>query len=193
MLKQILWILAVDGVPGSHNPAWSCPLCQPQLETPSTHTNSPRFHCFWQCSVAAAVRHEIDNALAAWCPTHTAISRRALWLLEASRTSPPLHKNVWTVVCLAVLEAMEHSRRAFQRAHSHSQLSAPTALANIVSAPATRFWQNLADLATAFTSLPPAWVDATDQPFITVQRGRLVLGHPTFPGITHRGPFAVDF
>ena len=26
-----------------------------------------------------------------------------LWLLEAPRTSPPLHKNAWTMVCLAAL------------------------------------------------------------------------------------------
>ena len=151
-LKQILWILAVDGVPGSRNPA--CRFCPSQAETPSTHTNSPRLHCFWQCSVAMVVRQEIDNALAVWCPTHTAVSRRALWLLEAPPTSPTLHENVWTVVCLAALEAVEHSRRAVWRAHSHSQLSAPS----IVSAATTRFWQNLANLAAAFTSLPPAWV-----------------------------------
>ena len=90
-LKQILWILAVDGVPGSQNPAWFCPLCQPQTDTLSTH--APRLHCFWQCSVATAVRHEIDNGLAVSCPVHTTVSRRALWLLEAPPTSPPLHEN----------------------------------------------------------------------------------------------------
>ena len=52
----------------------------------------------WQCSVATAVRHELENALAAWCPAHAATSQRAWWLLAAPHASPPLHESVWTVV-----------------------------------------------------------------------------------------------
>lgn len=79
------------------------------------------------------------------------------------------------------MEAMERSCQAIWpwRAHSHSQLSAPTALTNIVSAASTaaaRFWQNLAGLAAAFMSLPPAWVHAS---VALPAYGRLVLVYPT--------------
>lgn len=178
-LKQTLWIMAINGIPGSNNPSWYCPHCHSQPHTLHNRINAT-LHSFWECPVAEAVRHEIDRVLAAWTSSHTGTSRRSLWLLDAPATTPPVSGAVWTAVCLAALEAMEHSRRHMWRRHrGPSHLPAgPGATTDPQHSSIIRFWSNLLDLANTYTTLPPVWQDIGEQPFLRVQHGRLEVIAP---------------
>ena len=178
-LKQTLWIMAINGVPGSSNPSWYCPHCHAQPHTQQSRINAT-LHCFWECTAAEAVRQEIDRVLAAWAPSHTRTSRRSLWLLDPPAITPPLNDAVWTAVCLAALEAMEHGRRHMWRLHHNPSppLDVPVAGTLPRHSAVIRFWSNLLDLANTFTTLPPAWQDIGAQPFLRVQEGRLEVNTP---------------
>ena len=105
--KETLWRLASDGVASANDRAgWRCPGCP-------TAGSSPRLHCFWECPIAKAVRAELDKALR---PDHVVVvSREAVWL--GHPPPPSVHRDVWLVVCMAALGAMDHGRRQLWRLH----------------------------------------------------------------------------
>ena len=75
-LKQTLWILAINGIPGSNNPSWYCPHCHSQFRSLHNRVNAT-LHYLWECPVAKAVRDEINRVLAAWSSSHTRTSMRS--------------------------------------------------------------------------------------------------------------------
>ena len=132
--------------------------------------------------MAKAVRDEIHRILAAWSSSHTRTSRCSLWLLEAPTTTPALKDSVWAAVQpkhvdLAALEAMEHSRQSSWRLHRNTSPH-PAARTTSHTSPIVPFWSNLLDMANTFSTLPPAWQDIVDQPFLATQQGRLAVVSP---------------
>ena len=199
-LKEPLWRMAINVIPGSRTPAWGCPCCPARLLT-----STSRRHSFWDCPVAAAVRAQLAMGLG-----ETAVTPASLWLLR-----PPRHglcSPAWTLVCLAALEAMEYGRRylwalsvgtswpipsasalAVLRAalpqHIISSCLAPhfvagraAAVAAVGRAAATRFWFNLSDFADAYPDGPPRALVAAGlgpgHPFLAVVADRLVVRLP---------------
>ena len=66
---------------------------------------SPRTHYFWDCAAAQVVRAFLAHHLG--IPMH-ALEKPNLWLLE-----PPagVQQDVWDVVCMAAISALERHRR----------------------------------------------------------------------------------
>ncbi len=100
--KELLWRLAVDGVPmpgncHMHGSALKACACGGAVAP------SPRLHHFWDCLVAQAVVAAVSAAVGA------AVPWAALWLVLCPDGLCPV---VWAVVCLAALSAMERGRRA---------------------------------------------------------------------------------
>ena len=126
--KEVLWRLAVDGVAGANHrgPAFRCCGC------PEAAPDDARQHFFWDCPVAGAVRATIADGLAGLSDP-PAVSCASLWLCQ-----PVQHVDheVWLVVCMAALSAMDHGRRqlwrlskAADRAHAASEAAARAAAA----------------------------------------------------------------
>ena len=114
--KEVLWRLSVDGVRSANARtarSWSCPCC------PVT-TCDPRLHCFWHCPIAEAVIHEICISMPLDCAP---ITRAAVWL--CSIECDDIYPDVWLVVCMAALSAMEHGRRQLWRLHREVQEAGP--------------------------------------------------------------------
>ena len=66
-LKQTLWILAVNGIPGARVPGWACPCGR------AAHADT-RLHTFWHCPVAQTVVDRMSAVLAAWASPSPAAS-----------------------------------------------------------------------------------------------------------------------
>ncbi len=165
--KEILWRLAVDGVPllgNSHmhgSQPWVCP-CR---EFARHHSSPPRTHHFWECEVAIAVREHIEHYA-----QDIRLTRQHLWLVMPPRG---IHRKVWEVVCLSALSAMEHGRR-----HLHAQ-SHPDG--RCVAAACTRavvdFWSRLRDFAAL--GMPKGWKSVpADHPFLGIQHDKLRYNGP---------------
>jgi hypothetical protein len=123
--KEILWRLAVNGVPGAGGydicPKDACP-CGWRLDDADRVTplackvrGAPdlRLHAFWSCPVAQAVVAELLHALPASVGLHTS----HVWLLLSPCPSHIL-PVLWHVVCLAALSAMLHGRRYMWALHA---------------------------------------------------------------------------
>ena len=197
-LKETLWRLAVDSIPGGAIRPWLCP-CDLHAHPP---VRSSRLHSFWDCPVAAAVRTQVDSALG------VPVSRPALWLLGP----PPVHNldpGVWRLVCLAALSAMEHGRAllwahrcspdwpepgalgwaALARAgplpaHLLQAHVLPHALAardalvrRVARSAAVRFWHNLQDFASAHSLPPPGWAVTPATPFLHISPAGFLSVH----------------
>jgi hypothetical protein len=107
--KEVLWRLAVDGVPllGNTHIRSTTSSC------PCRRGGCNRLHHFWDCPVAQAVRQEVEAAASVG-----PISRSQLWL---ALTPAALHPGIWRIVSLAALTAMEKGRRKLWRLHYRNQ------------------------------------------------------------------------
>jgi hypothetical protein len=152
--KEVLWRLAVDGVPmpGNSHMHGSTPKA---CACGGAVAPSPRMHHFWDCPVAQAVVSAVSAVVGA------AVPRAALWLVLCPDGLCPV---VWDVVCLAALSAMERGRRA---AVSASAAAAGAAAARRAAAEAVAdFWGRLASFV-ALRVAPASWADVPpDHPFV---------------------------
>jgi hypothetical protein len=81
-----------------------------------------RVHHYHQCAVAAAVVAAIQAALPAACPP---LQRRHIWLAEPPL--PAVHPDLWLVISMAALTAMEHGRRRLCALHLQRRPAPPPA------------------------------------------------------------------
>jgi hypothetical protein len=172
--KEVLWRLAVNGVPGARVPGpCACGARQP-LGPPQPLHN--RLHSFWECPVARAVVAQL--ALGAGVQQ---VPLRCLWLLQPP--SPDVSLPVWQVAALAALGAMEHGRCSLWALYHRPSAvgwDAAGAVERVSREAAARFWFSLEDFAAGQEELPAAWPAAG--PFFVVQDGRLAArGPPAAP------------
>jgi hypothetical protein len=152
--KEVLWRLAVDGVPmpGNSHMHGSAPracACGGHVAP------SPRMHHFWDCPVAQAVVAAVSAAAG------VAVPRATLWLVLCPDGLCPV---VWDVVCLAALSAMERGRRSAVSA-SAAAAGAPAAQ-RAAAVAVTDFWGRLASFV-ALRVAPVSWADVPpDHPFV---------------------------
>jgi hypothetical protein len=174
-LKETLWRLAVDAVPGGRVSPWRCPGC-PGLPV----AVQARCHAFWDCPVAAAVLEQLRAALTA-AGVAAPVTRASLWLLDAPTGVMP--RVTWVVAALAALSAMDYGRRrlwAQSLQPTWVAADGPAAAVIIGRAAAARFWIHLEDFCwdvgsptpAAFQSLSPT------SPFLTLADGRVALARP---------------
>jgi hypothetical protein len=89
-----------------------------QQEQPQCHCRAgacSNAHHYHTCAVAAAVYDAISGAL----PGNPVVLRHHIWLAEPP--VPLLHKDLWLVVCMAALTAMEYGRKRLVRLHFQQQ------------------------------------------------------------------------
>ena len=162
-LKEVFFRIAGHAISGGRVPAWTCP-CTPGVVLGAANS---RVHSFWICPVAVAIRAELERVL------QQPVSRPEVWLLQppAARVRP----EIWDLVCLAALGAMEHGRRLGWARHAEQQQGQPVALEAVA-----RFWQLLdscisPSLARDLESQPLS----STHPFLCLSEGQLVLkGQP---------------
>ena len=172
--KEVLWRLAVDGVPG----AGGCGVCL-RGPCPCGFALNPaqvrrgdaaalRLHAFWGCPVAQAVVFQLRRVLGDdagdW------VRREHVWLLR------PPHRDialcVWDVACLAALSAMDFGRRFLWACRQD-----PGALRMASLHAAAKFWFALQDFSDA--PMTDAWLQMpAPQPFFRVVAGRRVVLAP---------------
>jgi hypothetical protein len=157
---------------------WQCP-CEQAAAGPG----GPRMHTFWQCLVAQALRLQLQLGLGG-----AAQLRRAhIWAMEPPAAAG-LTQQLWSVVAVAAVDAMESGRAALWCAR-HAEPARPPAdqqraadlVAGACRGAAARFWACLAQVAEdlrgggAELSLDPS----ADCPFLCVAPdGRLMLRLP---------------
>jgi hypothetical protein len=178
-LKEPLWRLAVDAVPGGRIHPWHCPGC-PADPAPA----GGRYHAFWACPVAVAVRAELARALAAAAPPPApaaapapppAVTAAHVWLLLPP--VPAVDARVWELVATVAVAAMEHGRQLVW------VRGGPLAggLASVSRLAAARFWQLLGDCVTDLNVRRPRWrlQPGVAHPFVAVGAdGTFVLRMP---------------
>ena len=166
-LKETVWRLAINCIPGSRVRPWTCP-CSASVQ--QQHAGSQ--HSFWSCPVAVAVRDQLQACLG-FSP-----SQASLWLLGPAPAGVP--PPVWCLVCVAALDAMNYGRRHLWSRSVALAPDTPDLVTRVGNAAAARFWGNLADFVTAHASSPPAAWRALgqDHSFLCLRDGRLVLRQP---------------
>jgi hypothetical protein len=194
-VKEPLWRLAIDSIPGARIPGWQCPCSLHRPPPPSQ-----RLHAFWECPVALAVREQLRAALGMAPP------RAAVWLLASP--TPACCGLAWVAVCLAALDAMEHGRKLLWAVRCSPQWADPgpgaalllhralppnlfaahvrphlvggrdAAVASVASQAACRFWHNLQDFARGCPVPPAEWAVPHGHPFLHLEGGRLALHIP---------------
>jgi endonuclease/exonuclease/phosphatase family metal-dependent hydrolase len=132
-MKEPLWRLAINALPGVNIRPWRCPCpgC-------AADTAQPAAHAFWDCDLAQAVRLQIALALQ---PLHPP-ARHHVWLLRPP--TPAIHAGAWSLVCMAAIDAMAHGRRL---AWSHHRAPPVGPVLSPARAAAARFWANIQGLA----------------------------------------------
>jgi len=178
-VKATLWRAAVALIPGATVPTWTCPC---SLHAPPATTR--RLHALWDCPVAQAVRDQISAAL----PPGTPLARHHVWLATTPIASPALTTDIWRLVSVAALSAMEWGRAClWARRHSATWPDpGPTGLRHLAVATgsdildfhirpmvlaarddavravarlaAARFWMHLQDFVSDYPRGPPAWL-----------------------------------
>ena len=132
-------------------------------------------HHFWQCTVAVAIRSEIEHQLTAagMAPNGGRVACSAVWLGRLPHAR--MHRFVWDMVCLAAIHAMNIGRCAAWSV-SRGVPAADVVSAVAIKAAKAAFWSALADFAA--TTQVPDWArtaNLTQQPFIAwhvvLQRG----------------------
>ena len=200
--KEVLWRLAADGVGGtSARTKFSCPCCPA-----APPDGDPRLHSFWTCPVAVAVRDTIQTSLTTFSPQATPLQRGSLWLCSPYPCST-LDGDVWRVVCLAALSAMDHGRRQLWRLSYVAAAVAPPrdpsqrtlyevwdlpppapsqpsrSIADRAGALAVAdFWSRIADFVDVCDP-PTEWDTSvgTHHPFISHGGTRVNMGTPILP------------
>jgi exonuclease III len=115
-----------------------------------------RPHTFWDCPVAYAVRDEVMHSLPAGC----VLERHHVWLLDPPHKS--IHPQLWALISLAALAAMEKGRRTLAHLTLEAAAKAREAVAaedDIVSPPRSPFHEGVvpdsdSDASSPFNPLP---------------------------------------
>ena len=162
-LKETLWRLAIDAIPGSHFFPWSCPC---SLNSPPL--TRARCHSFWDCPIAEVVRSQIAPVI-----SPAPLTRASLWLLRPP--APTIFPAVWFLVCLSALDAMDFGRRRLWARH-HCPILPATPLSAIANSAASRFWHNLQDFTLAHPISP--WPLSPTHPFLAACDDALVVRAP---------------
>ena len=164
--KEVFWRLVLNALPVAARMPGSAPLpCACGLAAAPD-----RLHHFWSCPVATAVvdivRSRLPPSLPPLRPTH-------IWLARPPEGSGVL-ADVWDVVCVAAVAAMDLGRRMATRGQlSSAEASvvvspgaAEDLAARAAAAAGTWFWAALQDMCSA-GAVPQAWRDlpATACPF----------------------------
>jgi hypothetical protein len=189
--KEILWRLAVNGVAMYGSARYMAD--QPPLPCLCGTGLVSRTHHYWECPIATAVMQEVQLG---WKPATTtttvagSITREQLWMLHAPHRTT---HDIWQVVVLAALNAMDAGRRrltsicmtAREQHHRHptqqpqatqARISATAEQLQLACVFATeRFWSNLRDFAVLNHHRPPKrWVSQLSEspahPFFEVQQ-----------------------
>lgn len=110
--KELLWRLALNGVHAAGGTYRFVSPCQCGFQPTARQLAVSgsavyRQHAFWDCPVAQAVRHQLQQQ------PIPPLQRYHLWLLQPP--GPVVRRPVWQVMCLAALEAMELGRRGLWR------------------------------------------------------------------------------
>ncbi len=164
-VKEVLWLMAVDSVPGSRFRPFRCPCCAP-LPTASVG----RRHTFWDCPVAQAVRVTLSTELGA--PTPDAAS---LWLPVPPSPHVPL--PLWRLVALCALTAMDHGRCHLWTARYERPGARPDVQASCRAAVGS-FWLLLEDFVGAHPHPLDGWDLDGDTPFVALDDGALSVRLP---------------
>ena len=138
-VKEVLWLAAVDHLPGARCQPWRCP-CQEE-------GHHGRQHALWTCPVARSVCTQVSTAL------QHPVTQPALWLLHLPRQD--MHSDVWTVVCMCALHAMEFGRRVlWARIVSDPDEPVQTRVQTASNLACDSFWRALHDFAASHTKCP---------------------------------------
>lgn len=153
--KETFWRLIYNGLPTAarmHKP------------TPCAcgHPSPCRSHHFWDCPIAKALLADISTQLPGAPPQSQAV----LWLALPPATC---HPEVWDVVCLAAVAALDSARRrmVLQLHNGFSIPGAPEWTEPLSTHAIAHFWRLLADFCGA-EAAPPAWREhlSGSHPFI---------------------------
>lgn len=190
--KEIFWRLAVHGV-AMYGSSRYRGTDQPPLPCLCGRGPVSRMHHFWECPIATAVMQEVQlgrNPAAAATTAASSITREQVWLLQAP---PRVSHDIWQVVVLAALNAMDVGRRRLTSVYMTANQQHPTnqpppspeaqqrnsataeqlQLACVFAT--ERFWSNLRDFAVLNHCRPPKrWVSQLSSspahPFFEVQQ-----------------------
>jgi len=172
--KELFWRLPLNGVAIYGSDRYRHPVRGSQCCCAGG--SGGRAHNFWQCPVAAAVRHSLAAALR---PLSAAVvlQRHHIWLAEPPL--PALSQGVWHVVALSALHAMDVGRRLLAAVCWERGLSRapPAVLQQACLKAVDSLWGLVADFAKLHSAgLPSRWSPR-----------RLPLTHP----FLHACPLAV--
>lgn len=162
-LKEPLWRLAAGAIPGARFQPWRCPCGYAAQHPRPPSALSPSQHTFWACPVLSVLKATLQAAL-------PAVQRHHVWLLRLPQGAP-MHADVWLVVSLAALAAMETGRAALW-AEGQGQPLAYAAIAELAHRVNLQFWSSLSDYAAWAPSDAHHRLPA-DHPFLRVTAGRL--------------------
>ena len=170
--KEPYWRLVYDAFPTA---------ARLHLDSPCYCGGAPANleHHFWACPVATAVHTSISATIAAHNPGAAPISLDQLWLCRAP---PSVYADVWQVVCLAAVAAMDSGRRrmyALSRGPAQPPPYPPSVIASSSRFAVARFWSLLADFV-GLRRVPARW------------RPHCRPGHPFIYFDVAAGSFAVD-
>ena len=161
-VKVPLWRLAINATPGARCSDWHCPCGG------APAGGLPRLHTFWECPVAQAVRAHLGLALG------VAPSRASVWLLGP----PPVaavHAEVWGLVSLASVAAMEHGRAFLWALHLQAGRSRapqpPAQVARVCASAVAHFWRTLHDFAAHGSAMARRWQLQPGHPFLDQDLG----------------------
>ena len=133
-VKEPLWRLAVDAIPGSRFRNWTCPCLA------SSPSSSGRQHSFWDCSVAVGVRAQLSDARLPGGAVPAA-TQADVWLLQP----PSAGTNAWPTIALCATAAMEHGRQVLWALSSDGRRG-PEAVQTASNLAADRFWALLEEV-----------------------------------------------
>ena len=170
-VKEPLWRLSVNGVPGAgghhivtEHPCpcgWRVPPVfgphPPDTDLAVLRAGLLREHCFWSCPIASAVLHEVQSGLPAGVPLHMS----HVWLV-VSPCPAVVRQAVWDMVAMCALAAMWRGRRVFWKRHLQLHQGGPPHAAASVQASTCRtaaglFWSFLQDFAAMHSHNVGSW------------------------------------
>jgi hypothetical protein len=143
MYKEAAWRRSLDAFPTARRMGEQdavCVACGAQCPDVRHH--------FWLCSVAEAVRREVEAQLVAFqlLPQGTRLRCAALWL--GVRPHAHVLPWVWDLVCIAVAHAMEVGRSAAWAVSREVSAHVPAVVDSVAKrAAVAAFWSALADFA----------------------------------------------
>ena len=189
VVKEPLWRLAIDAIPGGRFQPWCCPCGG------ADGCRQPRLHTFWECPVAQAVCDQLQLGLG------RAPIRAAVWLLSPPAGSD-VHEGVWVLVCLAAVAAMEHGRARLWALRTAARRAGggglgpaggplpPAVVSGVGRSAAAHFWHTLHDFVMAGPSVLPHWELPQGHPFVAPAGGGLRVALPRAALVSPGAPAA---